>query len=196
LKTGAILLFLFQQNIQNLMESLSPTARKFVLHWGEMGVRWGINRTVAQVHALLFLADRPLPADEIADTLAIARSNTSTSLRELQNWGIAKIVHLAGDRRDHFETIKDVFAMFRVIAHERKKREIDPTISVLRDCIAEAAKPKSAEAYTRERLTELLEVFELGASVYDRVEKLPTPAVLKIAKLGDKALRMLGVAGK
>ena len=131
------------------LHKLSTVAQKFVLHWGEMGTRWGINRTVAQVHALLFLAEKPLPAEEIADTLGIARSNASTSLRDLQNWGIVKIVHLAGDRRDHFQSMKDVFAMFRVIARERKKREIDPTIHVLRDCIAEVGNAKTARVHAR-----------------------------------------------
>ncbi len=175
------------------MTKLSPVAQKFVLHWGEMGTRWGINRTVAQLHALLFLSEKPLPADEIAETLGIARSNTSTSLRELQNWGIVRIVHVLGDRRDHFASMKDVFAMFRAIARERKKREIDPTVHLLRDCIAEAGKPKSADAYTRSRLSGLLEFFELAGTAYERLEKLPTPAVLKLAKLGDKALRMVGI---
>src|SRR3954451_23419813 len=102
------------------MNDLSPIAQKFVLHWGEMGTRWGINRTVAQIHALLFISPEPLPAETIADTLGIARSNVSTSLRELQNWGIVRIVHVLGDRRDHFQSLKDVFEMFRVIARERK----------------------------------------------------------------------------
>jgi DNA-binding transcriptional regulator GbsR (MarR family) len=172
---------------------LSPVAQKFVLHWGEMGTRWGINRTVAQVHALLFLAEKPLPAEEIAETLGIARSNASTSLRELQNWGIVKIVHLAGDRRDHFESMKDVYAMFRIIARERKKREIDPTIRVLRDCIADVGKAKSAE-YTRDRLSDLLGFLELGAATFERMADLPAPAVVKLAKLGDKAFRLLGIA--
>jgi DNA-binding transcriptional regulator GbsR (MarR family) len=176
------------------MANLSPIAQKFVLHWGEMGTRWGINRTVAQVHALLFLSDKPLPADVIAETLGIARSNTSTSLRELQNWGVVRIVHVLGDRRDHFASIKDVFAMFRAIAHQRKKREIDPTVHVLRDCIAEAGKPKAADAHIRSRLSDLLEFFELAGTAYERLEKLPTPAVRKIAKLGDKALRMVGIS--
>src|SRR5438552_6044616 len=114
------------------MTKLSPTTQKFVLHWGEMGTRWGINRTVAQIHALLFLSKKPLPADAIAHTLDIARSNVSTSLRELQNWGIVRVVHILGDRRDHFESMKDVFEMFRVIARERKKRDIDPTVQMLR----------------------------------------------------------------
>src|SRR5450755_3284993 len=135
---------------------LEPIAQRFILHWGEMGTRWGINRTVAQIHALLFISEKPLPAEEIADTLGIARSNVSNSLRELQNWRIVHVVHILGDRRDHFESMKDVFAMFRVIAQERKKREIDPTVHVLTDCIAANGKPKSTEAYTRARLTDLL----------------------------------------
>ncbi len=175
------------------MANLPPIAQKFVLHWGEMGTRWGINRTVAQIHALLFLSEKPLPADEIAETLGVARSNTSTSLRELQNWGIVRIVHVMGDRRDHFESLKDVFAMFRVIARERKKREIEPTVRVLRDCINEASRSKSATAHTRDRLTELLHFFEIATAAFEEMEKLPTPAVLKLAKLGDRAFKLLGV---
>ena len=168
--------------------------QQFILHWGEMGTRWGINRTVAQVHALLFLSERPLPADEIARALGIARSNTSTSLRELQNWGIVRVVHLPGDRRDHFASIKDVFAMFQAIAHRRKKREIDPTIQALREWLEEAEKPKAAEAHIRRRLADLLDFFQLVSANYERLEKLPASAVIKLARLGDKALRMTGVA--
>ena len=173
--------------------TLSRVAQKFVLHWGEMGTRWGINRTVAQIHALLFLSPRPLPAEEIAATLAIARSNVSNSLHELQNWGIVRVVHVLGDRRDHFESMKDVFAMFRVITHERKKREIDPTLQVLQQCIAEAGKSKSADHYTWERLTDLLQFFELAETAYLQLEKLPSAALLKLAKMGDKTLRLLGI---
>ncbi len=175
------------------MKDLPLVAQKFILHWGEMGTRWGINRTVAQAHALLFLAEKPMAADEIATILGVARSNISTSLRELQNWGIIKIVHVIGDRRDHFESLKDVFAMFRIIARERKKREIEPTLHVLRNCIEEAGKPKAAAPYTRERLAELLNFFEVATTAYEQLEKLPTPAVLKLAKLGDKAFKLLGV---
>ena len=106
--------------------TLSPTAEKFILHWGEMGTRWGVNRTVAQIHALLYISPRPLPADEICATLSVARSNVSTSIRELQGWGIIKTSQVLGDRRDHFESMTDVWEMFRVIMDERKKREIDP----------------------------------------------------------------------
>jgi DNA-binding transcriptional regulator GbsR (MarR family) len=175
------------------MKDLPLLAQKFILHWGEMGTRWGINRTVAQVHALLFLSDKPLPADEIAKTLGVARSNISTSLHELQNWGIVRVVHVIGDRRDHFESLKDVFAMFRIIARERKKREIEPTLRVLRDCIEESGKAKAADAYTRDRLNDLMNFFEVATNAYAQLEKLPTLAVLKLAKLGDKAFKLLGV---
>jgi DNA-binding transcriptional regulator GbsR (MarR family) len=173
--------------------TLSPVAQKFILHWGEMGTRWGINRTVAQIHALLFLSPRPRPAEEIATTLAIARSNVSNSLHELQSWGIVRLVHVLGDRRDHFESMKDVFEMFRVITHERKKREIDPTLRLLRGCIAEAGKAKSADRYTRKRLTDLLQFFELTETAYLQLEKLPTAALLKLARMSDRALRFLGI---
>src|SRR6188508_1748889 len=119
---------------------LTAVQQKFVVHWGEMGARWGINRTVAQVHALLFLSSRPMHAEEIATTLGVARSNVSTSLRELQGWGIVRVAHTLGDRRDHFESLKDVWEMFRIIVDERKKREADPVVTMLRETTAEAKK--------------------------------------------------------
>src|SRR5215203_1796214 len=133
---------------------LTPVTQKFILHWGEMGTRWGINRTVAQIHALLFLAPRPLHAESIAATLGVARSNVSTSLRELQGWRIVRVVHILGDRRDHYESLKDVWEMFRIIVDERKKREADPTLAMLRTAVAEAKVPAAADAYTRARLAE------------------------------------------
>src|SRR5262245_17446146 len=119
---------------------LTPPVEKFILHWGEMGTRWGINRTVAQIHALLYISPKPLNAEEIAETLGVARSNVSNSLRELQSWGIVKVVHIMGDRRDHFETMSDVWEMFRTVLEERKKREIDPTAAFLRECLTEVGK--------------------------------------------------------
>src|SRR2546421_8416643 len=130
------------------MTPLSSVQQKFILHWGEMGTRWGINRTVAQIHALLFISPEPLPAEEIAETLEVARSNVSTSLKELQGWGIVKLVHVMGDKRDHFESMKDAWEMFRVVLDERKKREIDPTLAMLRECIAEAEKDGTKDKYT------------------------------------------------
>src|SRR3954464_985516 len=137
--------------------ALSPIQERFVVSWGEMGARWGINRTVAQIHALLFLSPRPLHAEEIAATLGVARSNVSTSLRELQGWGIVRVAHVLGDRRDHFESVKDVLEFFRIVAEERKRREIDPTLRVLQECVGELRKSKAGSEYTRDRLEDMLD---------------------------------------
>jgi DNA-binding transcriptional regulator GbsR (MarR family) len=176
------------------MRPLSPIQQKFILHWGEMGTRWGINRTVAQVHALLFITARPWPADEIVEALSVARSNVSTSLKELQGWGIVRVVHVIGDRRDHFESMGEVWEMFRVIIEERKRREIDPTLALLRECVADAERLKSAaDATTRARLGELLNFFETMTAWYAQMRKVPTALLLKGVKLGDKAIRVLGL---
>jgi len=171
---------------------LTAIQQKFILHWGEMGTRWGINRTVAQIHALLFLSPTPLHAEEIATTLGVARSNVSTSLRELQGWGIVRVTHILGDRRDHFETLKDVWEMFRIIVDERKKREADPTLAMLREAVTETKKPGAADAYTRERLSDLLQFFELMTTWCEQTRKLPTPAVIRMVKMGSKVAKMLG----
>jgi len=172
--------------------TLTPIQQKFILHWGEMGARWGINRTVAQIHALLFLSARPLNAEEIAAALGVARSNVSTSLRELQGWGIVRVTHILGDRRDHFESMKDVWEMFRIIVDERKKREADPVLGMLRETVAEAKKPGAADAYTRARLGDMLQFFELMTAWTEQTRKLPTPAVVRMVKMGDKLGRVLG----
>ena len=172
--------------------TLTPVQERFVLQWGEMGAKWGINRTVAQIHALLFLSPRPLQAEEIAATLGVARSNVSTSLRELQGWGIVRVVHILGDRRDHFESMKDVWEMFRIIVDERKKREADPVLAMLREATADAKKPGGADAYTRERLADMLQFFESMTSWCEQTRKLPTPAVVRMVKMGDKLGRLLG----
>jgi DNA-binding transcriptional regulator GbsR (MarR family) len=172
--------------------TLTPIQQKFILHWGEMGARWGINRTVAQIHALLFLSERPLHAEEIAATLAVARSNVSNSLRELQSWGIVKVTHLLGDRRDHFESMKDVWEMFRVIVDERKKREADPVLAMLREAVAEARRPGAADGYTRDRLADMLQFFELMTTWVEQTRRLPTPTVMRMVKMGDKVARLLG----
>ena len=177
---------------ETVRRPLSPVQQKFILHWGEMGAKWGINRTVAQIHALLYLSDKPLNAEEIAATLGVARSNVSTSLRELQGWGIVRVVHILGDRRDHFESMKDVWEMFRIIVDERKKREADPVLTMLREANVEAKKPGAADAYTRERLTEMLQFFELMNGWAEQTGKLPTPAVVRMVKMGDKIGKLLG----
>ena len=177
------------------MSSLSPVTEKFILHWGEMGARWGINRTMAQIHALLFVSEKPLHAEEICEILSVARSNASTSLRELQNWQVVKITHVMGDRRDHFEATKDVFEMFRIIAIERKKREVDPTLGALREFIAEADPNNKEEVYARQRLKDLEEFFEMSNSWFEKVSKLPAGRVRKAMKLGDKVFSLLGLTG-
>jgi DNA-binding transcriptional regulator GbsR (MarR family) len=171
---------------------LTPIQQKFILHWGEMGARWGINRTVAQIHALLYLSERPLNAEDIATRLDVARSNVSNSLRELQGWGIVKVTHILGDRRDHFESMKDVWEMFRIIVDERKKREADPVLTMLREAVADAKKPGAADAYTRERLAEMLQFFELMTGWTEQTRKLPTPSLVRMVRMGDKVAKMLG----
>lgn len=171
--------------------NLSSTETKFILHWGEMGTRWGINRTVAQVHALLYISGRPVPADEIAQTLSVARSNVSTSLRELQGWGLVKASHVLGDRRDHFETMQDVWAMFKLVATERKRREIDPTLGVLREAIAQAE--KGGEKATREKLAQMLEFFETVTEAFEEFVKMSPGALKKVVKYGGKLQKLLGV---
>ena len=158
----------------------------------EMGTRWGINRTVAQVHALLYISPKPLHAEEIQETLAVARSNVSNSIRELQGWGIVKLIHVMGDRRDHFESMKDVWEMFRIVLDERKKREIDPTIEMLRDCRADLEKEKQKDRYTEERLKELQDFFETTSGWYNQIRQWPTQVIVKFMRLGDRVLKLIG----
>lgn len=170
---------------------LTSVQEKFILHWGEMGTRWGINRTVAQVHALLFLSPHPLNAEELAETLGVARSNISNSIRELQSWSIVKLVHVMGDRRDHFESMKDPWEMFRVVLDERKKREVDPTLAMLREALSELDRDKQKDEYTAERLTALQEFFETTSAWYNQIRQWPTSALVKFIRLGDKVLKFL-----
>jgi len=178
------------------MAPLPPTEQKFVLHWGEMGTRWGINRTVAQVHALLFLSPKPLHAEDIAATLSVARSNVSTSLRELQGWGIVRVVHVLGDRRDHFESVKDVWEIFRIVAEERKRREIDPTLRVLQECVNELKKPNAGSAYSRQRLEEMLEFLTTTTGLFEEIVHLPSTALRGMARLRGKIKSLFDSAKK
>jgi DNA-binding transcriptional regulator GbsR (MarR family) len=170
---------------------LSPAAQKFILHWGEMGTRWGINRTVAQVHALLFLSPTPMAAEEIARTLSVARSNVSTSLRELQGWRIVRGVSVFGDRRQHFESMKDLHEMFRVILEERKRREFDPTIAVVRECVAEAKKSGAGDTYARERMEELLGFVVLMSALFEEFRSLSPSAMKGMLKLRGGIRKLL-----
>jgi DNA-binding transcriptional regulator GbsR (MarR family) len=170
---------------------MSPACQRFVLHWGEMGTRWGINRTMAQIHALLYLSERPLTAEELATTLGVARSNVSTSLRELQNWKIVRLVHLAGDKRDHFESLHDVWQMFRLILNERMSREVAPTRELLRLCLADESRDGSLDPTSRKRLRALADFFEITAEWYSQVSTWPQPVVVRFLGLGNRVLRLL-----
>ncbi|MEM8782757.1 MAG: MarR family transcriptional regulator [Planctomycetota bacterium] len=173
--------------------TLTPIQKKFILHWGEMGARWGVNRTVAQVHALLYLSAEPLDAEAICDALQVARSNVSTSLKELQGWGIVHVVPVLGERRDHFGTTTDVWAMFQVILDERKRRELDPTLELLRQCVEEADASASESDHTRRRLRELHGMLETITNWYAQVRALPQGAVIKFVKTGTKVFKTLGL---
>jgi DNA-binding transcriptional regulator GbsR (MarR family) len=165
------------------MQNLTAVQQKFVLHWGELGTRWGLNRTVAQIHALLYLSPHPLPAEEITSLLSVARSNVSNSLRELQGWGVVRVVHLMGDRRDHFEALHDVWEMFTVIVEERKRREIDPTIAVLRECALEIDRNTPEDKEARKRIRELLSFFEQADTLYEDFRRLPGGMLRQLFKL-------------
>lgn len=176
------------------MKTMSPVEQQFVLHWGEMGARWGVNRTVAQIHALLYLAPKPLTADEIVEALGVARSNVSTSLKELQGWGIVRLVHVMGDKRDHFEALQDVWETFRRVLDERKKREVDPTLALLNACIAQAHADREIGPHTERKLRELAEFFESTTAWYEQVRRWPASSLARFVKLGDRVQKLLGLA--
>ena len=173
---------------------LSPTLMRFVLHWGEMGARWGVNRSVAQIHALLYATGRPMHADEICETLAIARSNVSTSLRELQSWNLVRLVHLSDDRRDHFATSTHVWELMRTIARERQRREIAPTIAVLRELLADGAMAHEPAA-VKKRMQDTLELLETLTAWGEEMLKLDTDTLSKVLKLGARIKKLIGRAG-
>ena len=163
---------------------LSPAVEKYVLHWGEMGTRWGTNRTGAQIQALLYVSPQPLRADEIVDALSVARSNVSTSIRELQSYGLVRMTHVLGDRRDYFESLHDVWELFRVIIEQRKQRELNPTLSMLRTVAAEVAKESDTDPVTKERITNMLNFVETTNAWYEDIRDIPTKTLTKIMKLG------------
>jgi len=171
---------------------LSPTLSRFVLHWGEMGARWGVNRTVAQIHALLYVTGRPMHADEICETLAVARSNVSTSLRELQNWDLVRLVHLSEDRRDHYATSTHVWELMRTIVRERQRREIAPTIGVLRELLADDPAMAREAAAVKRRIEETLDLLETLTAWSDEMLKLDTATLMKVLRLGARIKKLLG----
>ena len=168
-----------------------PEAQAFILHWGEMGSQWGVNRSVSQVHALLYLSDRPRNAEEICEELGLARSNVSTALKELQSYGIVKRQHVAGDRRDHFVAEDDLWDMLMKIAIERKKREIDPTIATLAELSAQLEGRKDVPDHIRQRIGRMHEFIATLTGWYDEVRRLPKPTLVALMKLGGKVARFI-----
>ena len=174
------------------MPKLNQTTQKFIVHWGEMGERWGINRTVAQIHALLYITPEPLNAEQISQTLSVARSTVSAGLRELLSWGIIRVVPVLGDRTDYFESMGDVWEMFRLIIDRRKHIELDPTLEVLRQVVG-ALEGNPQEAPERKKLAEMLDLFETASSVYEQSQKIPTRTIVRVVKMGDVVRKILGL---
>ena len=170
--------------------AMSMLQRRFVLHWGEMGSRWGLNRTVAEIHALLYLTGRPMHAEELAETLEVARSNVSNSLRDLQNWNLIHVVHQLGDRRDHFQTSLDVWEQFRVIVRERKVREFEPTIGVLSECVNDGDFT-AEDAGTRRRIKDTLALMESLSAWGDEMLRLEPETLMKVMRLGARIQKLL-----
>lgn len=171
---------------------LTPAMRRYVLHWGEMGQRWGVNRTVAQIHALLYLADRPLNAEEIVESLGVARSNVSNSLRELMSWGLIRLTHLEGDRRDHFEARLDPWDMLELIADGRKRREIDPTLEMLAACVAEAEADRDTPDHVRERLKTMQGFVGRLDRWYGQMRQIPRPILIRLIGMGGRIAGLIG----
>ena len=171
---------------------LTPTIQRCVLHWGEMGSRWGVSRSVAQIHALLFLAPDALTADDIAETLEIARSNVSVSLKELQAWELVSITHVIGDRRDYFVARKDIWEVLTTILDGRKRREIDPTLQMLRDCAQESKRDTETPDEIKERVATMLEFLEEMTGWYDQVRAMPRPTLLKLMRMGTRVAKVVG----
>jgi DNA-binding transcriptional regulator GbsR (MarR family) len=170
---------------------MTPAVEKYVLHWGEMGTRWGTNRTVAQIQALLYLSPNPLRADEIVDLLSVARSNVSTSIRELQSYGLVRMTHLLGDRRDYFESLHDVWELFRVIIEQRKQKELNPTLAMLKGVAEEVKAEKETDAVTKERIQNMLVFVESTSDWYEQISGIPTSTLTKIMALGTKITKLV-----
>ncbi|MEL7298128.1 MAG: GbsR/MarR family transcriptional regulator [Pseudomonadota bacterium] len=167
----------------------------FILHFGEMGSRWGINRTVGQIYALLYVSPDPLNADDITQALGISRSNTSMGLKELQAWQLVQMQHFAGDRRDYFTAPEDVWQIFQTLLVERRKREVEPTLSMIRTALMQ---PQSDETnqYAERRMKEMLELIELTTGWLDDIQQLEQSTVIKLMKLGGGVQKLLSSTQK
>ncbi len=170
--------------------TLPPITQTFVLHFGEMGSRWGINRTVGQIYALLFLSPQPLNADQIAESLGFSRSNVSMGLKELESWRLVQLQHAPGDRREYFSTPDDIWTIVRTLAEERKRREVDPTLTMLRAVLMDTP-ANNAERHAQARMTEMHDLIELLTGWFDDVEQLDNDALIQLLNLGSKVRKVL-----
>jgi DNA-binding transcriptional regulator GbsR (MarR family) len=177
------------------MNTLSPLAQRFILHFGEMGSRWGINRTVGQMYALLYVLGKPLNADEIADYLSFSRSNVSMGLKELQSWRLVKLLHLPGDRREYFEPPKDIWDIFKALLEERRRREVEPTLSMLRDALLEHP-TTDADIAAQKRMRDMYKLIELSSAWFDDVQRLSPETLASLMKMGAKVQKLLDVRDK
>ena len=172
---------------------MPDAVRRFVLHWGDMGAQWGVNRSIAQIHALLYISEKPLPADAISGTLSIARSNVSTSLKDLIGFGIVRRVPVAGDRRDHFQAETDVWELARRIAAVRKVREIDPALATLTHCLSDADADPRISDEQRRRLREMQAFTADMNRFYEQMQALPVKTLTRLVRLGDRIVSLLGL---
>lgn len=170
---------------------VTPLIQKYVLHWGEMGTRWGVNRTVSQIHALLYLSSEPLTAEDISQLLSVARSNVSNSIKELQSWGLVSVVQVFGDRRDYFTAKGDTWEMLITIMEERKKRELDPTLSLLRQCVIEMEKDSETPDYAKDKINSMLTFITTLTDWFDQVKRLPKTSLVKLMKMGAKIAKFV-----
>ena len=177
------------------MNALSPLVRSFVGHFGEMGSRWGINRTVGQIYALIFVSPAPLHADDIAEKLEFSRSNVSMGLKELQAWRLVNLRHLPGDRREYFDAPAEAWEIFRTLAEERRRREIEPTLSMLRNALLEAPS-NDADRVALERMRGMHDLIELMTTWFDDVQRLDQQTLAKLMKMGSKVQRLLEFTDK
>lgn len=177
------------------MDKLSPLTQRFILHFGEMGSRWGINRTVGQIYALLYVQGKPLNADEIVEYLSFSRSNVSMGLKELQAWRLVKLLHLPGDRREYFEPPKDIWDIFKALLEERRRREVEPTLSMLRDALLENPSSES-DKVAQQRMREMYDLIELSSSWFDDVQRLSPETLASLMKMGSKVKKLLDVRDK
>ena len=175
---------------------ITPAIERYILHWGEMGTRWGVNRSVSQIHALLYLSSEAMTAEELSETLGIARSNVSTSLKELLSWQLIKTEQKLGDRRDHFTAEKDLWTMLLTIVAERKRREIDPTLSVLRQTKLEAADDPEIAQDVKDRMIRMLDFLETLTDWYEKMQRLPKPTLVALMKMGTGVTNLLTLGKK